>query len=130
MVILYEIILVLIGITVLMSFMTHGFRTGFARGISALFSLAAAAACLYLLSKIWEDFMTTHLGGILSSVMMLVLVLLLYKLFHVFFSAINLIAKLPLVRWLDKGLGLISGLVEGFFVLYILQILLEKYLLV
>ena len=115
MVILYEIILVMIGIAVLMSFMTHGFRTGFARGISALFSLAAAAACLYLLSKIWEDFMTTHLG---------------YKLFHIFFSAINLIAKLPLVRWLDKGLGLVNGLIEGFFVLYILQILLEKYLLV
>lgn len=130
MVTFYEIILIITGIAVMMSFMTHGFRRGFAHEISGLFSLAAAAACLYLLSKIASDFMTTHLGGIFSSILMLALVLFLYKIFHLFFSAINLIARLPLIRWLDKGLGFLIGLAEGIFVLYIAQYLLENYLLI
>lgn len=126
----YVILLILAFVAVMMSFMTSGFRKGAAHTLSSVFSLAAAAACLYFLSEAVQAFLNAHLGGLISGLVMLALVVFLYKIFHLFFSAINIIAKLPVVNWLDKGLGLVLGLVEGFFILYLLQYLLEHYLLV
>lgn len=125
----YEVLLILISIAVLMSLMTRGFRAGAAKSISALFSLGAAALCLYLLSGLLRDFLHARLGGLISGIIMLSVVVMLYRLFHLFFSAINLIARLPVIHWLDAALGLLLGLGEGLFVLYCAQYLLEHYLL-
>lgn len=129
MVIFYEILLILIAIAVLMSLMTHGFHTGAVKNVSILFSLAAAALCLYLLSGIFHDFLNVHLGGLVAGLVMLAVVVMLYRLFHLIFTAIDLIAKLPVIHWLDSALGLVLGLAEGVVVLYLAQYLLENYIL-
>ena len=117
MVLFYEIILMIIAIAVLMGFMTHGFKKG------------AALLILYLLTTAWNNFMTEHLGAIFSTILMIVIVVLAYKLLHIFFAGINILAKLPVINWLDKGLGFVVGIIEGFVVLYILEYLLIHYLL-
>ena len=129
MVLFYEIILMIIAIAVLMGFMTHGFKKGAAAEISSLFSVLFALLILYLLTTAWNNFMTEHLGAIFSTILMIVIVVLAYKLLHIFFAGINILAKLPVINWLDKGLGFVVGLIEGFVVLYILEYLLIHYLL-
>ena len=129
MVLFYEIILMIIAIAVLMGFMTHGFKKGAAAEISSLFSVLFALLILYLLTTAWNNFMTEHLGAIFSTILMIVIVVLAYKLLHIFFAGINILAKLPVINWLDKGLGFVVGIIEGFVVLYILEYLLIHYLL-
>lgn len=129
MVLFYEIILMIIAIAVLMGFMTHGFKKGAAAEISSLFSALFALLILYLLTTAWNNFMTEHLGAIFSTILMIVIVVLAYKLLHIFFAGINILAKLPVINWLDKGLGFVVGIIEGFVVLYILEYLLIHYLL-
>ena len=124
MVLFYEIILMIIAIAVLMGFMTHGFKKGAAAEISSLFSVLFALLILYLLTTAWNNFMTEHLGAIFSTILMIVIVILAYKLLHIFFAGINILAKLPVINWLDKGLGFVVGIIEGFVVLYILEYLL------
>lgn len=129
-VLFWMIILIVISIAVLMAFMTHGFRKGFAHEVTALFSIGVAALVFHFLSSLVRDFLNEHISGVISAIIMLALIIFLYKIFHILFNAINFIAKLPLIHWLDAGTGLLAGLLEGFTVLYIGQYLLEHYLLV
>ena len=73
---------------------------------------------------------STSGGGLLAGIVMLLFTVTLYKLFHLVFSGLDLIARLPIIRWLDSALGLVLGLIEGFVILYLLEYLLRNYLLV
>lgn len=126
---IYLVIIVILAIAVLMWFMTHGFKRGFAHEISTLFSLGAAVASLYYLSKLIDGFLNMHFSGVISALIMLAVTVVLYKVFHLFFSAVNIIVKAPIISWIDKAFGLIIGLAEGFVFLYGVQFLMEHYLL-
>ncbi|MCI2050235.1 MAG: CvpA family protein [Lachnospiraceae bacterium] len=126
---IYLILIIVISVIVLMWFMTHGFKKGLAHEISTLFSMGCAVACLYYISKLVSNFLGAHFSGIINAVIMLAVTVVLYKIFHIFFAAINIIARAPIISWLDKGLGLVIGLAEGFIFLYAVQFLLEHYIL-
>ncbi len=98
MVLFYEIILMIIAIAVLMGFMTHGFKKGAAAEISSLFSVLFALLILYLLTTAWNNFMTEHLGAIFSTILMIVIVVLAYKLLHIFFAGTRV------CRWHHRGI--------------------------
>jgi uncharacterized membrane protein required for colicin V production len=116
---IWLVIIVILAIAILMWFMTHGFKRG----------LGAAVASLYYLSKLIDGFLNLHFSGVISALIMLAVTVVLYKVFHLFFSAVNIIVKAPVISWIDKAFGLIIGLAEGFVFLYGVQFLMEHYLL-
>ena len=127
---IYTILILIVSAIVLMASMTHGFHKGLAREVDALLSLAAAALCITLIAGAVSGLLDRRLSSFFIGLVLLGVVVLLYKIFHLLFSSIGIIVRLPVIRWLDKALGLFIGLAEGFVILYIAEYLLVHYLLV
>ncbi|MDO4284887.1 MAG: CvpA family protein [Eubacteriales bacterium] len=126
---IYSVIILIVAVIVLMSCMTHGFHKGLVHEMDALFSLTAAALCITLIAGTVSGLLEQQLSSFFIGLVLLAAVVFLYKIFHLLFSSIGIIVRLPVIRWLDKGLGLFVGLAEGFVLLYIGEYLLVHYLL-
>lgn len=125
----YFYLFIIIGMIVLMRGMTKGFRRGFAEEFDVWISMVAAILCLMLVSGIVDSYRKESLTDVMGGIVMLVVFGVAYKLFHMLFGSIRLIAKLPLIRIVDKVLGLLMGLVTGFTTLYVAEYILRNYVL-
>ncbi|MBP3217097.1 MAG: CvpA family protein [Lachnospiraceae bacterium] len=125
----YFVLFLIIAIAILMGSMTRGFHRGFAREFDNWISMIAAILSLMLIAGIIRDFQNNNFSDLAAGIIMLAVFSVAYKLFHILFSSIGLIARLPLIRIVDKVLGLIMGLISGFTILYVLEYLLRNYIL-
>ncbi len=125
----YFVIMAIGAVVILLIRMNKGFTNGFTEEAGNLFSIVAAFLSLYILTAVFSDFMNRHFTGLFSGIIMLIVVGLIYRVVRLFFGAANLIAKLPIISWINKALGLFIGLAEGFLILYIIEIFIRRYLL-
>lgn len=125
----YFVVMAIGAVCILLHMMTRGFGKGFTEEAQNLFSIGAAFLSLHLLTAVLSDYMNRHFTGLVSGLIILAIVGILYRVFRILFGAVNIIAKLPILSWINKALGLFIGLAEGFLILYIIEILIRKYLL-
>ena len=125
----YLALIAAVSIAVLLIFMNHGIRRGFAKELKAVLSLGAGIGVIMLLSGVFPGFRTGKTANLILCVVLLVVFGIVYRLVHLLVSGIGLIARLPIICWLDSALGLAAGLLEGFGVLYLLEYLLKNFLL-
>lgn len=85
--------------------------------VSSLFDLSAA-------DKI-ESLIMTPVVGVISIIFFIILFIILLFLLKKAFSFIARVFRLPVIRVLDSAIGLIFGLLEGVFAVYILAFLLK-----
>ena len=126
---IYFVLFIIASIAILMGSMTRGFNHGFAKEFDNWISMIAAILSLMLISGIIRDYQNNNLSDVAAGIIMLIVFSIAYKLFHLLFASIGLIARLPLIRIADKVLGLIMGLISGFTILYVLEYLLRNYIL-
>ena len=68
--------------------------------------------------------MDKEIAQVVKMVAVLLAVCLVYRLVNVLFTSLQLIAKLPIVRWLDKVLGIAVGFAEaGLMVMVFIHVL-------
>lgn len=126
---IYVVGLAAIALIIMLSMMTHGFRTGFAREVTGLISLVATLFIILLLGGIVDGFRDKSASNLAIGLVLLLLFGVIFRVIHIFMTSVNFIARLPLIRWLDSALGLVTGLLEGFAILYALEYFLRNYLL-
>lgn len=104
--------------------MIAGFRKGMVQELISLVAMAVAGVCVVLILGAIGSYSDKEIAQVVKMVAVLLAVCLVYRLVNVLFTSLQLIAKLPIVRWLDKVLGIVVGFAEaGLLVMVFIHIL-------
>ena len=104
--------------------MTVGFRKGMVQEIISMISMAVAGVCVLLIFGAIGSYLNREIGKVVQMVIVLLVVCAVYRLIHVLFTSLELISKLPVIKWLDKLLGIVIGageaaLIVGFIIYFL-----------
>ena len=104
--------------------MTVGFRKGMVQEIISLIAMAVAGVCVLLIYGAIGSYLNREIGKVVQMVIVLLVVCAVYRLIHVLFTSLELISKLPVIKWLDKLLGIVIGageaaLIVGFIIYFL-----------
>lgn len=116
----------LIGFIILMLVMvSRGFKKGMVKEITGLISLAVTLFVVSLIIMLYTSFHAEETENMLVTVIILVAVSLIYSLVKIFLKSAKLLSKLPVIKLLDRFLGLFVGAAKGMIILWIIYILNE-----
>lgn len=90
-----------------------GFRKGMVQEIISLIAMAVAGFCVILILGAVGSYLDREIGRTIQMVVVLFVVCVVYRLVHTLFTSLELISKLPIIKWLDKLLGIVVGFVEA-----------------
>ena len=90
-----------------------GFRKGMVQEIISLIAMAVAGVCVVLILGAVGSYLEREIGRAIQSVIVLFVVCFVYRLVHTLFTSLELISKLPVIKWLDKLLGIVVGFAEA-----------------
>ena len=104
--------------------MTVGFRKGMVQEIISLIAMAVAGVCVLLIFGAIGSYLNREIGKVVQMAIVLLVVCAVYRLIHVLFTSLELISKLPVIKWLDKLLGIVIGageaaLIVGFIIYFL-----------
>ena len=104
--------------------MVVGFKKGMVQELISLVAMAVAGVCVVLILGAIGSYLDKEIAQVVKMVAVLLAVCLVYRLVNVLFTSLQLIAKLPIVRWLDKVLGIVVGFAEaGLMVMVFIHVL-------
>lgn len=109
---MYYISLVIIAIIFIWR-MAAGFRKGMVQELISLVAMAVAGVCVVLIMGAIGSYMDQEIGRVIQIVAVLLVVCLVYRLVHVLFTSLELISKLPIIKGVDKLLGIVVGFAEA-----------------
>lgn len=92
---------------------TAGFRKGLVQEIISLLAMVVAGVCVVLIIGAIGSYMAEEISAVVEMIVILFAVCAVYRLVHVLFTSLELIAKLPVIKGLDKLMGAAIGLVEA-----------------
>ena len=90
-----------------------GFRKGMVQEIISLIAMAVAGVCVVLILGAVGSYLDKEIGKVIQAVLVLFAVCLVYRLVHILFTSLELVSKLPIVKGVDKLLGIVVGFVEA-----------------
>lgn len=90
-----------------------GFRKGMVQEIISLIAMAVAGFCVILILGAVGSYLNREIGKLVEMAVVLFVVCLVYRLIQVLFTSLELISRLPVIKWLDKLLGIVVGLAEA-----------------
>lgn len=116
----------LIGFIILMlAMVSRGFKKGMVKEITGLISLAVTLFVVSLIIMLYTSFHAEETENMIVTVIILVAVSLIYSLVKIFLKSAKLLSKLPVIKLLDRFLGLFVGAAKGMIILWIIYILNE-----
>ena len=102
-----------------------GFRKGMVKEIGSLIAMAVAGVCIFLIIGAVRGYLDNETGKLIQNILILFAVCVIYRLLRVLATSIQLVSKLPIIKILDKLLGLVVGCAEAVlivgFVVYFLK---------
>lgn len=93
--------------------MTAGFKKGMVQEIISLVAMAVAGACVVLILGAIGSYMDKEIAQVIQMIAVLLVICLVYRLVNLLFTSLQLIAKLPIIKGLDKVLGILVGFAEA-----------------
>lgn len=106
---------------------TVGFRKGLVQEIISLIAMVVAGVCVILIIGAIGSYMAEEISRVVEMIIVLFAVCAVYRLVHVLFTSLELIAKLPVIKGVDKLLGAVIGLVEAGVIIGILVYFLKNW---
>lgn len=97
----------------------NGSRNGLIDEVGALADTVIVSAMVVSGIIVIESVLGKNLIGFLVSGIILLVILIARKLIRVVFCSLGLIAKLPLLNWLNKFLGTLAGVIEATVVIWV-----------
>ena len=104
-----------------------GFRKGLVQEIISVIAMAVAGVCVVLIIGAIGSYMEQEISKLIQTIVVLFVVCAVYRLVHVLFTSLELIAKLPVIKSLDKLLGAVIGLAEAGLIVGILVYFLKNW---
>ena len=120
-------VLIVIGILVWGYCIKKGSERGLIQELNAVLTLICATAVYNLASGLAANYSSGNVSSALIGLLLLVVVVSAYAIFHMLFSSIHLFSRLPVIRIVDNVLGVFGGFLEGAVVLYIADTLLRYF---
>lgn len=90
-----------------------GFRKGMVQELVSLIAMAVAGFCVVLILGAIGSYFEHEIGRVIQIVAVLFAVCLTYRLVNVLFTSLELIARLPIIKGVDKLLGMVVGFTEA-----------------
>ena len=120
---MYYIALVIIVIIFIWRMVT-GFKKGMVQELLSLIASVAAGICMLLIFGAVGSFFENKIGEVIKIVVVLLVFCTVYRLVNVLFTSLKLISKLPIVKSVDKLMGVVVGFVEaGVLVIFLVELL-------
>lgn len=92
-------------------------RSGYKKGLTAelnnMFSIIIAIAAGFVIKNGVEAYLDGRIGTLLSKIAVLGLIFVIQRIINFILKTIKIFAKLPIIRGLDKILGIAAGLLEA-----------------
>ena len=104
----------------------HGFKKGMTKEVSGLISWAVTLFVMSLIIMLCTSFHANEEKNIIFTIIILAVVGIIYSVIKLFLKPIKLVAKLPLIRFLDQLLGSVVGIAEGFLIVWLIYVLNES----
>lgn len=120
-------ILIIIGILVWGYCIKKGSEQGLVQSLSSVLTLICAAVCYNLASGLAANYSSGNVSSALTGILLLVVVVCAYGVFHFIFSSIHIFSRLPVIKFLDNILGVFGGFIEGAVVLYLADAILRYF---
>lgn len=89
-----------------------GAKKGMVKELISLIAMVAGF-CVILIMGALNSYFDQRIGQVVQFICVLFAVCLVYRLMSVLFTSLKLISGLPVIRWLDKLLGMVLGVVEA-----------------
>lgn len=112
-------ILIIIGILVWGYCIKKGSEKGLVESLNSVLTMICAAICFNLASGLAANYSSGNISYALIGVLLLIVVVCAYGVFHFVFSSIHIFSRLPVIKTLDNILGVFGGFIEGAVVLYL-----------
>lgn len=112
---------IVLGIVILIYIwrIVGGSRNGLIDEVGALADTVIVSAMVVSGIVVIESVLGKNLIGFLVSGIILLVILIARKLIRMVFCSLGLIAKLPLLNWLNKFLGTLAGVIEATVVIWV-----------
>ena len=107
--------------------MVTGFKKGMVQELLSIVAMAVAGICVVLILGAIGSYMDKEITDVVKMIAVLFVICLVYRLVNVIFTSLQLIAKLPIIKSLDKILGLVVGFAEAGVIVIILIHLLKNW---
>ena len=107
--------------------MIAGFRKGMVQEVISLIAMAVAGVCVVLILGAIGSYLDREIGRVIQIVAVLFVVCLVYRLVHTLFTSLELISKLPIIKGLDKLLGIAVGFAEAVLIVGVLVYFLKNW---
>lgn len=120
-------ILIIIGILVWAYCIKKGTERGLIQELNTVLTLICAAVVYNLAAGLAANYTSGNVSSALIGLLLLVVVVSAYGIFHLLFSSVHLFSRLPVVRVLDNILGVFGGFLEGAVILYLADTLLRYF---
>ena len=117
----------IIGILVWAYCIKKGTERGLIQELNTVLTLICAAVVYNLAAGLAANYTSGNVSSALIGLLLLVVVVSAYGIFHLLFSSIHLFSRLPVVRVLDNILGVFGGFLEGAVILYLADTLLRYF---
>ncbi len=123
---------VLIGVGVLVwgYCIKKGSENGLIQSLNTVVTLLCAAACYNIAAGLAANYSTGDVSSALTGMLLLVVVVCAFGLFHLLFSSLHIFSRLPVIRIVDNILGVFGGFIEGAVILYLADSLLRYFVMV
>lgn len=93
--------------------MAVGFKKGMVQELVSLIAMVVAGVCAVLILGAIGSYLDREIAQVVKMVAVLLVICLVYRLVNVLFTSLQLIAKLPIIKGLDKIMGLVVGFAEA-----------------
>lgn len=95
----------------------RSYKVGFVGELANALSILIALTVGFLVKNMIVSYLTAKYGRLLAYLSVLAVVLLIYKLMRMLFGALKIFASLPVIKVINRFLGIILGAGEAFIII-------------
>ena len=117
--------LIIVTLIIILS-AVHGFKKGMTKELSGLISWAVTLFVMSLIIMLYTSFHANESKNMIFTIIILAVIVIMYSVVKFFLKPVKLVVKLPLFKTLDQILGFITGIAEGFLIVWLMYVLNES----
>ncbi len=111
---IYKVIVYAVIVAIFLWRIVSAYKKGFVKELANAVSIGLAILIGILIKGAVLSFMSQNLGTAVGKLILLSLVIVIYKIIHLIFTSMKIFASLPVIKFINKLLGAVLGLIEAF----------------
>lgn len=104
----------------------HGYKKGMTRELSGVISWVVTLFVMTLVIMLYTSFYANESKNVIFTIVILGVVVIVNIVVRVFLKTAKVITKLPIIKILDRFLGFLVGIGEGFLIVWLMYVLSES----